>query len=62
MVANKLLLNPLKTKFLLLGSPQQLGKFYWLKCLKLGDSLVHLGMLLVALVLFFMPLCLSLTM
>src|SRR5688572_29378429 len=36
--SNKLLLNPSKTEFLLLGTPQQLKKFDGLKSLKLGDS------------------------
>src|ERR1043165_9985837 len=40
MASNKLLLNPSKTEFLLLGTPQQLKKFDWLKSLKLGDSIV----------------------
>jgi len=40
MASNKLLLNPSKTEFLLLGTPQQLKKFDGLKSLKLGDSTV----------------------
>jgi hypothetical protein len=41
MASNKLLLNPSKTEFLLLGTPQQLKKFDGLKSLKLGDSIVE---------------------
>ena len=43
MASNKLLLNPSKTEFLLLGTPQQLKKFDRLKSLKLGDSIVELA-------------------
>src|SRR5688572_12878238 len=43
MASNKLLLNPSKTEFLLLGTPQQLKKFDGLKSLKLGDSVVELA-------------------
>src|SRR5688572_17404655 len=43
MASNKLLLNPSKTEFLLLGTPQQLKKFDGLKSLKLGDSIVELA-------------------
>jgi exonuclease III len=40
MTANKLLLNPSKTEFLLLGTPQQLRKFESLKSLDLSDSTI----------------------
>ena len=40
MAANKLLLNPSKTEFLLLGTPQQLKQIDRLKSLKLGDIII----------------------
>ena len=43
MAANKLLLNPSKTEFLLLGTPQQLKKFDGLTSLNLGDSVIELA-------------------
>lgn len=43
MVDNKLLFNPSKTEYLLLGTAQQLKKIGCLKPLKLSDSILELA-------------------
>lgn len=50
-----------KTEFLLQGTPQELGKFGWLKSLNADDLFVELAGQLVTQGLFLIPLCLSLT-